>query len=141
MRGRDWTLTEGKRYSGPGNPTHGIASTYRSSKYRCRCSPCREANTASQRSMDENRAARLSEKADLQHGLVSTYVNWGCRCDECRSAQSETLREQRISRRERLIADPSIRPHGLSATYNGWGCRCEACCTAAAADAKKRQSK
>ena len=117
-------------YTGPGSPTHGIASTYRSTVYACRCQPCRDANAALQRKQVTRRAAVVSD-AEVQHGSVSTYINWGCRCDECKAAHSANLARQREARFARMKADPTIRPHGTMATYSGWGCRCEACVAAA----------
>ncbi len=71
-------------YTGPGNPTHGRSSTYRSMLYKCRCEPCTEANRAEQTRQNVRRAARLAADPTLApHGDRSTYTNWGCRCEPC----------------------------------------------------------
>ncbi len=118
-------------YSGPGNPTHGIVSTYRNTAYACRCRPCRDANAAFQRRGGEKRAARLAaDPSIVEHGLLSTYLNWACRCDPCKAAHSARLVTAYESRKARLKADPTSRPHGTVATYQGWGCRCAECVAA-----------
>ena len=118
---------EARHMAGDG-PTHGIASTYRSPKYACRCQPCRDANHVLQRIEDEKRKQRLAEDTSIvAHGLVSTYGNWGCRCSECSAAHQAQMVAARKSRYARLAADPSIVEHGRVATYTGWGCRCEPC--------------
>lgn len=72
------------KYVGPGNPTHGIASTYRSARYACRCSECREANNTLVVQERANRNARLQKDPTLvEHGKSTTYRNWGCRCQPC----------------------------------------------------------
>lgn len=80
-------------YTGPGNPTHGIASTYRSQVYACRCDPCREASTALQRRGSAERAARLKAGEEVEHGTTSTYTNWGCRCPECTESNKAACRD------------------------------------------------
>lgn len=75
--------------------THGLASTYRSPAYKCRCAECREAHR--QRFLEENarRAERLAHDPTLaEHGKYSTFTNWGCRCDKCTAAQSVENRRQ-----------------------------------------------
>lgn len=67
-----------------GGPTHGTASTYRSTKYNCRCVPCTEANTLYQK--------RLQGRPPPKHGTKSGYNNYGCRCDECSAAWREYMR-------------------------------------------------
>ena len=78
------------RYEGPLNPTHGLASTYRSQQYACRCQPCTKANAKLQKAEDGKRKARLEQDPTLApHGSVSTYLNWGCRCEDCTRVHSE----------------------------------------------------
>lgn len=120
-------------------PTHGLASTYRSQFYACRCGPCREANSALQKREDARRREMLAADPSLvEHGLVSTYINWGCRCETCGAAHSARLKRQRESRYARLKADPSIVKHGRLATYSGWACRCDECVAAAKAARRPR---
>jgi hypothetical protein len=70
-------------------PTHGIASTYRSRPYNCRCDLCRAAHATLQRELNRRRAQRLAdEDAAVAHGTYSTYTNWGCRCTECTAANA-----------------------------------------------------
>lgn len=77
------------KYIGPGNPTHGKASTYRGQQYKCRCTPCTEAHTTKHYEEHERRRLRLIEDPTLApHGNPSTYTNWGCRCDPCTEANS-----------------------------------------------------
>lgn len=84
-------MTDRFIYTGPGNPTHGIASTYRSPIYKCRCVPCTAANRARQYSENESRTARLLADPSLApHGKVSTYRNWGCRCAPCTEVHSKS---------------------------------------------------
>jgi hypothetical protein len=61
---------------------------------------------------------------------VSGYNNYGCRCSQCRAGKSDSNRQQRVARRARLAADPTLVPHGRESTYGGWGCRCRPCTTA-----------
>lgn len=62
-------------------PTHGTASTYRSTKYRCRCIECTKANTLYQ--------MRLRGREPKRHGVYTSYVNYGCRCEPCKVAGAE----------------------------------------------------
>lgn len=62
----------------------------------------------------------------VDHGGMSMYRR-GCRCFDCREAKTQENRNQYASRKQRLAADPSIRPHGVSSTYFMWGCRCDDC--------------
>lgn len=51
----------------------------------------------------------------------------GCRCAQCREGHRISRAELVAARRERLLADPTVRPHGVANTYTNWGCRCEPC--------------
>lgn len=53
-------------------------------KYRCKCQDCRDLRAS------KMRQRRRSEIPDfVQHGLVSTYSNWGCRCAPCSEAKQD----------------------------------------------------
>lgn len=59
----------------------------------CRCEECTEANTLRYREQFQHRQRLLARNPDcVEHGRVSTYVNWGCRCDPCKEAQSEYMK-------------------------------------------------
>lgn len=121
-------------------PTHGVASTYRSQDYACRCQPCRDANAALHRRENARRREMLAaDPTVVQHGLRSTYVNWGCRCEACSEVHAAHLKRCREARAARLKADPSIREHGTVATYTGWGCRCDECRAASVAHEARRR--
>jgi hypothetical protein len=62
-----------------------------------------------------------------QHGVISTYRNWGCRCKPCVNANTLAVAAARKVYRERLQADPYVVTHGLNSTYVNWGCRCRPC--------------
>lgn len=66
---------------------HGTLSTY--TNWKCRCVPCRGANTAAVAAARKERADRLAADPTLAvHGKNSTYLNWGCRCTPCREAHA-----------------------------------------------------
>lgn len=67
------------------------ASTY--TNYRCRCSICKAAHTASVKARRTVRAAMIAAgTADVEHGQNSTYLNWSCRCEPCRTAHADARR-------------------------------------------------
>jgi hypothetical protein len=84
-------------------------SFHGASKYandRCRCDVCR----AGHRVRCERRRAerlelrvvnddgRLVATADVPHGSVATYKNWGCRCEPCTQVHSADLARRRSAR-------------------------------------------
>lgn len=78
-----------KGFKGTSNPTHGNASTYRNSRYACRCLACRRAHTKAHSDERARRTERLKEDPSLApHGRASTYINWGCRCLDCTRVHS-----------------------------------------------------
>lgn len=72
---------------------HGTLGAYKN--HRCRCDPCKAANTAY---MEEYRITLPVEVSELmspvRHGTHATYSN-GCRCDPCREANTAYIREWR----------------------------------------------
>ncbi len=80
--------------------------------HRCRCYWCTQANT--ERSLEQRRKrearrvpgrdGRLVTTADVPHGDVCTYRNWGCRCRPCTTAHTSELYEYRQRRREQARA-------------------------------------
>lgn len=60
---------------------------------RCRCGPCRAANTDYMRA----RKAYYAQLPDRQipHGTRNAYMNYSCRCDPCRQANSAYQRAYR----------------------------------------------
>lgn len=88
--------------------THGLASTYR--KYRCRCKKCRRAHADQVRRERQGRAVRLAADPSLaQHGSADTYRNWLCRCVPCTEAHSAHLADYRAN-----VKSPAA--HGRSTT-------------------------
>lgn len=78
--------------------THGLASTYRSTVYACRCDECRAAHAERFRHERQARRERLTEEASaLEHGTKSTYSNWGCRCAPCTEANKRAFADRRKS--------------------------------------------
>lgn len=61
-----------------------------------------------------------------KHG-VSAYRNGLCRCSVCTEGNTRRALREKVVRKARLAADPSLRPHGSASTYTNWGCRCEPC--------------
>ena len=93
----------------PRNPSVSKAAHGTRTKYNagCRCSDCRDANSAYQRGS-------------------SGYTNWGCRCDVCSSAHADEMRQSYRSRVARGLPPDDPR-HGTASGYINWGCRCDAC--------------
>ena len=55
------------------------------------CQACRWAAALRSANQRIERAGR----ADVPHGTVSGYCNWGCRCEKCTKAQTNATRERR----------------------------------------------
>lgn len=67
----------------PEDPRHGTYNGY--SNLKCRCEPCRKANTANakrQRAKRWERTRMYGPPANLRHGQAG-YTNHGCRCEVC----------------------------------------------------------
>lgn len=75
-----------------------------------------------------------------QHGIKSTYTNWGCRCDECTAAHTRDEAKARKARYDwtREHGLPAGVKHGASA-YSNWGCRCTVCTGAKESIARRRR--
>lgn len=74
-------------------PTHGLASTYRSRRYKCRCEPCRLAHRELCQQEKASRRERLAANPSIApHGVGATYRNWACRCGPCSAANAEECR-------------------------------------------------
>lgn len=74
---------------------HGTETAYRAA---CRCDLCRAANARGQQQRRATRRARLKSKkfrADVEHGLASTYGNWGCRCRPCTDAWAADAKDRK----------------------------------------------
>lgn len=81
--------------------THGLASTYRSARYRCRCDACCAANTLRYRDEKAQRAERLAADPTLApHGKTTTYTNWGCRCEPCSKANADRCAAWKAARKK-----------------------------------------
>ncbi|MET7949233.1 hypothetical protein [Micromonospora sp. NPDC005324] len=81
-------------------PTHGLPSTYSSTRYGCRCRDCTTANTKRHRQARADRRDRLAADPSLaEHGHAATYTNWMCRCPPCTAAHSEQLAARRADRK------------------------------------------
>lgn len=88
-----WDVAEGSE------PWHG--TTGGATNHDCKCLPCRKAWAAYVARRRAERTALLRADPTLaQHGLESTYHNWGCRCEPCSQANREAarLRRQRVAR-------------------------------------------
>lgn len=82
--------------------THGLASTYRNGRYKCRCAECCRANTERRRWEKQKRAERLATDPSLApHGVAETYNNWGCRCAPCSAANAQKCREWKARQKGR----------------------------------------
>jgi Zn finger protein HypA/HybF involved in hydrogenase expression len=79
---------------------HGEYLTYTNGK--CRCSPCRAANTAYNKEMRAKRREQVLEPDDPRHGKNSTYVEYACRCPLCRQAHSDLRKGQSRMKGESL---------------------------------------
>lgn len=77
-----------------GEPRHGTRSWYLN--HRCRCQPCRDANTAYHRELLKRLAQTPFEQ--IPHGITG-YRDYSCRCPACFKAQSDKNRAARERRR------------------------------------------
>lgn len=78
-------MTRARLVPGDGDPRHGTLNGY--TNLRCRCKPCRAANTAEHKRLRQVRKARLaSDPSIARHGVESTYFNYCCRCEPCKAA-------------------------------------------------------
>lgn len=78
----------------------------------------------------------MTETSRVTHGGRYSYRRCkegpdGGACRACRDAHNVTAKAGNLVRRERLLADPTLRPHGNAYTYSNWMCRCGPCCDAA----------
>jgi len=90
-----WANAEGLTSGWEPSPTkgHGTAACYIRG---CRLPECVEANRQTNREVKERRVKRFEAgQVTLDHGKVTSYVNWQCRCQECKSAWSAYLRNRR----------------------------------------------
>lgn len=104
----------------------------------CKCDACRAAHAALMRRYRHNRLGVLpwdeylrtirKSKADLVHGIRSTYINSGCRCDKCKGANTAHTRERRNAKRPESIV--GVDYHDPKAGKAGAGypcCHCPRC--------------
>ena len=85
-------------------PCHGRAATYQSKKWRCRCEPCKGANTAQQRRWRDKAGVSKGrdEPREITHG--SSCWRRGCTaktCEPLRLAQNKRQAKSRAARRLR----------------------------------------
>jgi hypothetical protein len=81
--------------------THGLASTYRSGLYKCRCDLCTEAHKHRYRDEKRRRAEQLAADPSLApHGKYTTYDNWDCRCEPCTKANSDRCAAWKAARKQ-----------------------------------------
>lgn len=65
---------------------HGAPAAYLAG---CRCPLCTAGWARVQASRNASRRERLAaDPGCVQHGLSSTYCNWGCRCTPCTTAHT-----------------------------------------------------
>jgi hypothetical protein len=74
---------------------HGTDSMYRRG---CKCDECRRAHRESIYAWRETRGVK-------EHGLATSYFNYGCRCVPCKEAASLQRREQKARRRQARITE------------------------------------
>jgi hypothetical protein len=56
---------------------------------------CQTCQTEGRRRYRERRKAQIAaDPSVVEHGLLSTYNNWGCRCSKCRRANATYYRER-----------------------------------------------
>ena len=67
----------------------------------CRCVDCRaaQASRAAVQRGKRRLALESGAAAEIKHGTVGAYGNWGCRCDECYEAHSRAVRQANKSRK------------------------------------------
>jgi len=70
---------------------HGTANGY--SNLKCRCRPCRDANSESQSEYRQRLAT--TPRHLIPHGSVNGYSNYRCRCALCRAAHTDYRRVRR----------------------------------------------
>jgi hypothetical protein len=114
---------------------HGNYTTYTSG---CRCTECKAAMAAYQRSY---KAHKLAERVLVDgflmhprapHGTSGGHSNWGCSCAPCREAWAAECRRMKANRAaksfefegRRIVPDA---PHGTDNGYGNYGCRCREC--------------
>lgn len=64
----------------------------------CHCDECRRANREYQYAWRQARGVQ-------EHGIASSYINYGCRCPACREAVRIQTRAARARRRQALTTD------------------------------------
>lgn len=84
---------------------HGQPGTY--NNWFCRCRPCTDASTSAKKRERKQRWEERTWSTELdpkgywyapnapEHGLYSTYRNWGCCCPPCRTAEKIEQKESR----------------------------------------------
>lgn len=92
-------MTRARLVPGDGDPRHGSYNAY--ANLKCRCKPCRAANTAEHKRLRQVRKARIDADPGIAtHGAESTYFNYGCRCEPCRAAHRVEDARRRAARYE-----------------------------------------
>ena len=76
---------------------HGTAAAYLAG---CRCPSCTQEWARVQTARNTSRRERLAADPTLaQHGLSSTYTNWGCRCRLCTTAATVTRNKSKVRKK------------------------------------------
>jgi len=69
--------------------------------HKCCCTPCREAGNRYTKERRAYHAARLKAGlANVIHGELMTYREYGCRCRLCKTANAVASAEYRAKKRE-----------------------------------------
>lgn len=101
---------------------HGTFGAYNHG--RCRCGPCRAANTAVCLEQRTRRRARLAADPTLAcHGVYTTYRNWGCRCDPCGDRQFRSAAAAASGERRWVMSAPTAARQPAVEQAMGW-CPC-----------------
>jgi hypothetical protein len=101
---------------------HGTVNGYK--HYRCRCEPCKIANT------DYQRLRRRANQAAITgdepwHGTRNGYSTHNCRCKLCVGARRKYEKSNREKKQAAIQGDESW--HGTLAGYRTHFCRCQLC--------------
>lgn len=91
---------------------HGRVGTY--TNHKCRCAPCREANSKYVARRRVERLAEDKDPNDPRHGLASFYGNHGCRCELCRLAWNRDFRERQRRKANKQVKNQLEDSHGIN---------------------------
>jgi hypothetical protein len=103
-------------------PWHGTLHGYNYKK--CRCKPCKKANTEDQRARRSRNKAKITGD-ESWHGTYRGYKNNDCRCEPCKKAAADYRLSNLKRNKAKITGDESW--HGTYGGYKHKDCRCEPC--------------